>query len=334
MLYRLVAVMGLGLVATASWAAPDPAVAPDYAALCTGDGGFGYRFGDAPPPPGPISLPNTSHVTLDPRFAPFAEADVGATYWSRRVYGIAAEAPMTDGPAAAALAADIRRSYEAQGWLARAQGEDGNINLYSEAGGLNAQAPTGTRVELMRSGRTLVLTCISASGYTTHFAEIRNGPPVGRVRPQPPARPQLPAIDAAQCDDPARQQAVAARPEELVGPVMAWGNAMGRYQEELMAWKANRFIAAGRWTRTQAGDFALGLLRNRALGESMMRSSGLLQELMLTVAASRETPRETCQMVVRLEALMRRVAAHVEDQWRLMEAAYDAEARRLGVNVQ
>ena len=156
-------------------------------------------------------------------------------------------------------------------------------------------------------------------------------------RPAPPERPAIPAPTAADCEVPATRDALLANPERVVEAAAQYGMELNRYSEQLMAWRGGQLIGAGRWTEEQERAFAARLLENEAFvteaAAGMNMAMDVLEPAMQAADESRPAA-ERCRSLIAMVDLFDGLTASVERQWLIVDQVYDAEARRLGLNLE
>jgi hypothetical protein len=209
-IFRYLLAGGLVVPGTAPAMALSPDI-PDVPSFCSATTAFGQTMGGkavngvSRPSPG-IS----TFVNMPTKFAPFTDAEVVLSHYSREVNQVHASAKLADAPTAKRAADAIRGQFRSAGWVeAGARGfpaeafnplGDDVADFNSERGGL-ADPPTGRRVEIDTDGAIVNVSCIDLPGYAKHVKEAFGPPPVGVQRPTPPTSPSANA--------PTRQRSIA-----------------------------------------------------------------------------------------------------------------------------
>ena len=175
-----------------------------------------------------------------------------------------------------------------------------------------------------------LLASLAASGVA------QQRPPAPGTRPVAPARPALPAGNVADCDDPARRGALMADPQRFVLPALEYGSAYRRYLEAMVAWWAGRLIRSGRWTEARRSEFEQGLgALPEVVSASQTQEAGL-REVMGTMNGPMSGDLNSaaeCRTGVARQNGLRQIVEGSEAMLRAIEAAYRAEAARLGVTL-
>jgi hypothetical protein len=158
---------------------------------------------------------------------------------------------------------------------------------------------------------------------------------------QPPIRPvmpDLPVLDPAACADPARRASILADGERILDLARAHAQADIAYSINLLLWRNARLRRSSRWTDVQEEAFTARLSENPEIlrwseaGETAASES--LPDLQ-PIAAGKGADQQAadCRLLASLRDYAIRIAPIHEAQWRAIEAAYAAEARRLGVSL-
>ena len=154
-------------------------------------------------------------------------------------------------------------------------------------------------------------------------------------RPTPP-QPSLPAVTAADCEAPATRDALLADPEAVIETASRHGMELNRHSERLMEWRGDQFVRAGRWTEADKRAFAARLLENEAFVTEAAAGINMAMEVLEPAMQAADESRpaaERCRSLIAMVGVFDRLTESVERQWRIVDEAYAAEARRLGVSL-
>lgn len=319
---------------------------PDVPSFCSSSTAFGQTMGSnevaglASPP-----LGISAFVKLPAQYAPFQDAEVVVSSYSRRINRVTASMEVASAQDAVRIAEQIRAQFRRAGWIeAGAAGfpeqafnpiGDDVADFNSERGGL-ARSPTGRRVEIDTFGKEVSLVCIDLPGFVRHVEEAFGPPPVGSGRPKAP--PPLPS-DTVKMD--------CARPlseseQAMIDDEQRMRDWLGRYQaanlyfEQLLEWDGQQFVKAGKWSKDQKDDFELALLSHPDLKDNWSYFISAATKVFgyfvaMAEAAEQKNDARVCQAFNALFADVaehgRRTLAHAE----AIDRVYRAEAVKLGV---
>jgi hypothetical protein len=320
MFYKLLA----GAFGTMLAAEPAQAsAAPDYLHLCTTESAFGVRFGQE------VTLQETDILPIPGGgFAPFTRRQAIAMR-APHVTEVIGYAELGSEERATALVAAIRAQYVAAGW--QADEDDLGMTLRRPPAGRSAE---DVQISMAAEYQRVTVDCMRTNLDSVARAER---PPDPATRPAAPHRPALLAGNLADCDDPARRQALMADPQALVLPALEYGSAYRRYLGAMIAWWGGQLMHSGRWTEAQRGAFegglgalpgvmSAGLAQAAALRDVMATMNGPISEDLTSAAA--------CRTGVARQNGLRQIVEGSEALLRALEAAYRAEAVRLGVALE
>ena len=162
---------------------------------------------------------------------------------------------------------------------------------------------------------------------------------IAQAPTQAPTRPTIPslsAIDPAICADPIRRASLIAESERAADPSRAFVDTAIDYTESLVAWRGAQLVHSGRWTNAQREAFEAGL-RNGQIRQSAEAIQTAVREALAAMAPPAPGTDQSvadCGTAIAGRAFEIRLHSLFEAQWRAIEAAYGAEARRLGVSIE
>ena len=135
----------------------------------------------------------------------------------------------------------------------------------------------------------------------------------------------------------ARRAALLASHPDDADPMMRYVAERAKYRERLVTWKMDRLRKSGKLTDDQMMKLALSALAEPSANAGMVAGLGLLSGMFedLDEAARAGQAKDdvrVCAALLRMFDKVERISAAVEPQWKAMERAIDAEARRAGVS--
>ncbi|HTU13513.1 MAG TPA: hypothetical protein VMG08_21665 [Allosphingosinicella sp.] len=153
-----------------------------------------------------------------------------------------------------------------------------------------------------------------------------------------PVRPAMPAmapLDPAICADPERRARLLADTESENERIMARAGVSAAYSEALITWRNAQLVRSGRWTEAERMAFTRGLRDDPGIRRSVEAASTAMGEIAQALApfVRDASPEAACRAIVALRDFDIRMETLDDGQWRAIDAAYAAEARRLGVTL-
>jgi hypothetical protein len=313
--------------------------------MCSAAGALGYPFG-APGAPHSTRLENMLGlaVELGQEFEPFARAQITATPWSGRLAFVTYQIESSDAAAEAPeLIEALAAAAEEAGWRRNAEMEDpANLSL-------ETIPVSGERVfEVSEDGRVVASIATDLGGLTLtcgHKTLIRSlidegfgELPPGTPRPQPTALPAATNRSPGDCERPEVQQEMltiaGGRPADAIGPLLHRAS----YAERLTQWKLWRLRASGRVSQERLGQIARTALQSASPGGDPLAGFALFPEMFgaidrLTALAKDRDAAAACRASVELVDIFERMEEISGAQWRAIDAAIEAEARRHGISL-
>jgi hypothetical protein len=335
------------MIAAFPAAAVQPAPIPAREAveqMCSAAGTAGHAFGST-------GVPHSSRVEnmLSPgrrvaeRFAPFEMVQLQATPWSDRFAAATYEVTTLDAARAAALTEALSQAFEAAGWRRRPELEQiGDMPLYLVAlsGDRMYELPGATPV-LVGFGPGLggfTLACGRKDLMLANAEETFGQLPPGTPRPQPPVLPSVTGRSPADCDRPEVQRELLTIIDGRANNPIALLLSRANYAERLAQWKKWRLTSSGRVSDERMMDILFGGLESGSPGGDPMAAFSLLSPMLdalqrLADEAEAGRSADACRTSLVLVGIFERMEAASAAQWRGIDAAIEAEARRVGVSL-
>jgi hypothetical protein len=322
--------------------------------MCGRDGAFQYRFGASDGPPMPTGMPGLANVTLTPRYAPFTRAAIDSTRWSKRIYRFSYDVVLRDRRAALAAIATLAARFEQAGWTREPPGADadgdenlmghlppgeGEAHLYSDPAAVGRSDGEGVRVELSALGEELSFVCVSIPLMEDQIGEVMGRLPPGTPRPVEPVIALPPGLGGTDCADPAARAKLAAFSPSDPDPLTRQVLARADYRERLVTWKMDRLRKSGKVSPERSFELLSAAFENPAAARGGLAGLELLDSMMadfqrLEAAARANDEQGQCVALVAMFGRLEGIGRAVDPQWTAIEAAIDAEAKRLGVSLE
>jgi hypothetical protein len=162
--------------------------------------------------------------------------------------------------------------------------------------------------------------------------------PPGTPRPQPPAMPAVTERSAADCDRAEVQRELLTVVDGRASNPIALLLARASHAERLTQWKRWRLRSSGRVSSDRMMDIMLGALDQGSSGGDPMAAFSLMPRMLDAlgrVGAQAEAGQSAaaCRTSIELVGIFRQMEAVSAAQWRAMDAAFEAEARRLRISL-
>lgn len=312
------ALLGL-LAASGSAQAGNP---PNYLRLCTTEGAFGVRFGQE------VTVRETDILPIrGSGFAPFTRREAIAGP-AGRVFEVIGYAELGSEQRATALGAAIRAQLVAAGW----EVTEDELGMSFRRPGADGAAQE-LRIFMGIEYQRVTVDCMRAD---LRRAAAGQRPPDPERRPVAPERPALPAGDIAACDDPARRAALMTDPQQFVLPAMEYGSLYRRHIGAMVAWWGGQLMRSARWTEAQRSEFEGRLASLPDVAAAMEGQAAAFREVMTSIDGAMADDLNSagaCRTGVTRQNALRRIVEGSEAILAAIEAAYRAEATRLGATL-
>lgn len=316
--------------------------------MCSTKGVYQYAFGGTD---APVSLlPSIDRMRLPPSAAPFKDVALGTTKWSSRFVGATYELETDSVATALAAIQRLARHFRARGWIAKEHVDDGadfglvdlppgegEVNFYSAEAAMSGEGRTDVRVGLTRLGTTVTFTCEDMAMAVLNMEEALGNLPVGTPRPVRVEMPRPEALDPAIYDTPAgkaRIEAIGGDPDALTRFILQ----RSRFAERLVTWKTDRLKKSGKVSSERMLRLTLGALQRGSPGGNPLAAFDDLMTMLEDAAEMGKLDEAgdapgACRVAIRMLRKVERMEAVTAGQWAAVEAAIDAEAKRLGVSL-
>ena len=344
------AILALMLVPAPALAQPADLPVPDTAALdrlCSPRGTMQFTFGQTGVPGSSKLEASLGHgFDLPPSFAPFKSAQPRATEWSGLLMEMTYAAKLLQAQAAG-FTAKLADALAAAGW-ATADMPEGQQPLYlmGYGGGRTFQKPVTdgaitTRVlaHLDYLLGEMTLSCGRDDLLRRHAGEAFGELPPGTPRPSVPEVALPPVQTLADCDDPARLEAVAASmndrsADSFIGTMLA----RTTWRDRLTTWMTWKLESSGKIDKRRLLNLIMGSAGKASPGGNPFATIQMLPELfdkveMLAAAEKSGDRAGYCRGIVDFRGWVARVDGITLRQTEATQAALAAEAKKLGVSL-
>ena len=327
--------------------APAPPALPDTEALqhmCRDGGAMDYAFGDT-------GVPNSSRIEnslgfgwkLGAGFRPFEKAQALATPWSNRLVQVSYNAGIKNEAEGRRAVEALVRAAEGAGWQRKAEWDDsGQLPLYllPIAGDAVFELPGGGGI-IASFGWALgelTMSCGQNALLRANAEEAFGRLPEGTPRPQPPALKLQPAFVAEDCGRPEVQEEMLSilegRPNGAIGKLLHAAS----YSERLHQWKSWKLQSSGKVSDERMMKLALAALETGSPGGDPMAGFALFPKLFdafgrLVEEAEAGDRAAACRTSFDLLGVYKEMELVAARQWKTMDAAIEAEARKVGVSL-
>ncbi|MEG3146080.1 hypothetical protein U1839_15600 [Sphingomonas sp. RT2P30] len=319
--------------------------------MCSKDGVYQYRFGSTDLPPSLISMPGFDQRPLPESARPFERVALSATKWSNRFYGADFEAHFANQTTALSVIDHLAKRFEALGWTARRRvagsemtAEDislldpapaeGDVHLYADAASMKADPPMGVRANFDRLGTAVTFSCDNVALLSIQIHEALGDLPPGTPKPLLPAMPRPVALNPALCATAAGQSQIDGIAGGTPDAATRFVASVMGYHERIVVWKSDRLTKSGKVSAARMADIAMsGLTAGGNLMQGLTSAMKMLDDAnrYSSKLAAGDKP-GACRAIVTMMGRLATVEAATRPQWHSIEAALDAEAKRIGVS--
>lgn len=310
--------------------------------MCHKSGAYQYRFGSTEFPRNPFVMIDWDKHAMAPANAPFVEYWIGSTKWSNQFFTINYEFYLENKEQALIAIERLAKRFRSLNWTERPGGveEDGTFYdyppgegefaFYSEATQATGDHRTGVRAAFTHLGGWVTFECASLPLTIVQLGEAFGNLPEGTPRPVAPTTERPDMLDIAQCETPEGRKRVSdafgATPDTLLRYLLERAS----YRERLVTWKSDRLKKAG-----VAGERLLQLSMAGFSGNPMSGFGAFLDILpqygKLADARKAGDVSGACRITIEILRAMAAASVTTDRQWDTIEAALDAEAKRVGV---
>jgi hypothetical protein len=317
--------------------------------LCSTRGTNNIAFGSTDLPPSGFNIPGMDKRDAPESLRPFATMALDASKWSNHFYRATYEMPASKADAPQLIAA-IAQRFRGAGWIEKkGSGDDGgslldptpapgDVNFYSAAGAMSGNTRKGARVAIAYLPGQISVECTDMALLEQHAKEELGDLPPGTPRPQPPTLPPPATLDPAICTTPAGRADIAAvagsgKPNALV----RYAGARNNYGDRLTAWKMDRLKKSGKVSDDRMMALMVGSMRAGSPDGNPMAAFDRFMKVIDQAgeAAKRGEAGDVegeCRATVTLFKGLEEIDRINGGQWRAMDQALDAEAKRVGVS--
>ncbi len=343
------AIFALMLTPVPAQAQPAELPIPDATALdrlCSPRGTMQFAFGETGVPGSSKLEATLGHgFDLPPGFGAFVSAQPRATEWSGQLMEMTYSVKLPQSQAAG-YTAQLAEALAAAGWTP-ADMPEGQQPLYlmGYGGGRTFQKPVTeeatTRVlaHLDYLLGELTLSCGRDDLLRRHAGEAFGELPPGTPRPSVPEVALPPVQTAADCNDPARLEAVASSmndrsADSFIGAMLA----RTTWRDRLTTWMTWKLETSGKIDKRRMLTLLMNSAGKASPGGNLFATIQMLPELfdkieMLAVAEKIGDRAGYCRGIVDFRGWIARVDGITLRQTQATQAALAAEAKRLGVSL-
>lgn len=315
--------------------------------MCSANGVYQYAFGSTELPPSLFNIPGMDKKELPETAMPFTTVALDSSKWSNRFYKATFEMPLREEDAPRAIER-LAEHFRALGWIEVEGSEDpggsmidpdpgaGDFSFYSRP----RTDKAGVRVALSYLFGAVIFECTDMALLHVHASETFGDLPPGTPRPTPPVTPPPAAMDPAICATPEGRAEI----DMIVGnrtpnALMRYVGERNNYGDRLVAWKADRLEKSGKVPSDRMLSLMTsGLTAGSPKGNPFAGFEALNKMIdQVMVAADRSKAGDAvgeCQAIVGTLKGLEEIDRVSNAQWRAMDKALDAEARRVGVSLE
>jgi hypothetical protein len=322
-----------------------PAVMPEaLQVMCNSSGAAAWRFGDTDVPYS-SRLENRLglRVELPPHMAPFDRARPLATPWSGRLAQVEYSVELKqDGEAGAAFEALVAAAEQA-GWARKPEMEDaGRLPMYLTplAGDRVFELPGDGKVfaSFGRIGNQVTMTCGHKELLRANAKEAFGELPPGTPRPQAAPLKLTAAASPADCDRPEVQREMLTVMDGRANEVTSQLLQRVSHDERLVEWKRWKLESSGKVGKERMLRIMAAALEAGSPGGDALAGFALFPDLFATLErlvdqAQAGDAAGACRSSFDLVGVFRKMEAVSARQWVAMDAALEAEARKVGVSL-
>lgn len=310
--------------------------------MCNASGAGAWKFGETGVPYS-SRLENTlgMRVKLTPHMAPFDRAGPLATPWSGRLALVEYSGELVDEAAASAMLGALFAAAERAGWTRNAELEDvGGLPLYLMplAGERVYAMPGDTDIvaSFGRLGKQVTLSCGHKDLLKANAREAFGELPAGTPRPVAPELKLTSASSAADCDRPEVQREMLTVMDGRANEVMSQMMRRIKHTERLTEWKKWKLESSGKVGKDRLLQLTLDALDAASPGGDPLAGFALFPELLavmdrLAAQAQGGDTAAACRSSFDMAAVFRKMESVSSGQWRALDAALEAEAKKVGV---
>jgi|GEM_PF-4504199 len=312
--------------------------------MCNSSGAGAWQFGETGVPYS-SRLENRlgMRVRLTPHMAPFDQARPLATPWSGRLAQVEYSAQLTQDADATAAFGALAAAAEQAGWTRKAELEDAGrlpIYLLSLAGDRVYELPGDGKVvaSLARVGKQVTLSCGHKDLLHANAREALGELPAGTPRPQAPPLKLTAAASLSDCDRPDVQREMLTVMDGRANEVVSQLLRRISHDERLIEWKRWKLESSGKVGKERMLEIMAAALEAGSPGGDALAGFDLFPDLLATLerlagqAQAGDAP-AACRSSFDMVAIFRKMEAISAGQWAAMDAALEAEARKVGVSL-
>jgi len=317
--------------------------------LCSTQGANGVRFGNTDLPPSGFNVPGMDKRDAPETLRPFTTLALDATKWSNRFYKATFEMPASDADAPP-LIAQLAGRFRSAGWNERKPSGNGgslldpasgpgDVQFYSAASAMSGAAHKAVRLTIGHVLGAFSVECTDMALLELHAKEALGDLPPGTPRPQPPTLPPPATLDPAICATPAGRAEVEAvtgsgKPNALI----RYAGARNNYGDRLTAWKLDRLKKTGKVSKDRLLTLMMNGMSAGSQGGNPMAAFERFIKVLDQVSEAAKSGKAgnaegECRAAVALFRGLEEIDRINGSQWRAMDRALDAEAKRLGVSL-
>ena len=156
------------------------------------------------------------------------------------------------------------------------------------------------------------------------------------AKPQAPATPPSLVTDrtSEDCADPDRRAAIVADMKKEIPSFLQYPGMAGTYSTALMDWKSEQLRRAG-WTKEDETKLGRDILTNAQFKAELEKGVAELEGLFDVLPTLDEKDEQAmCKGAFALQARFDGLVRHTMAQWKIIDDAMEAEARRLGTSFE
>lgn len=316
-------------------------------AMCNTENALGYGFGktDAPVSLLPMGLETRG---LSPTALPFKRASLSNTKWSQRYIGATYSFDAGDKATALAAIQRVAEHFRKLGWIERKGGvEDdgpmidfppgpGEVAFYSAETARVGPGRKGIRASLTLLGSEVSFSCEDMAMWEVQFAEAFGTLPEGTPRPVAPESIRPEAINPQICVAAEGQAQIRAYAKtDDTDAMTRFLLERSNYAERLTTWKSDRLKKSGKVSDDRLLELALSGLQTGGDPLAGLAVVGEMLEMAeeITKQEKAGNSEAACRAGVRMLGSLQKIDKTVSAQWAAMNAALDAEAKKLGVSL-
>jgi hypothetical protein len=312
--------------------------------MCNPEGAGAWRFGETGVPYS-SRLENSlgMRVKLTPHLAPFDQARPLATPWSARLAQVEYSAEMPQESEAAGAFDALVAAAERAGWTRQVEMEDAGrlpIYLLPLAGDRVYELPGDAKVvaSFGRLGKQVTLSCGHKDLLKANASEAFGELPPGTPRPQAPPLKLTAAASPADCERPEVQREMLTVMDGRANQVMSQMLRRISHDERLIEWKRWKLQSSGTVGKERMLDIMAAALEAGSPGGNALAGFALFPDLLATLErmagqAQAGDAASACRSSFDMVAIFRKMEATSSRQWAAMDAALEAEARKVGVSL-